>query len=46
MPPSSVRSNLFKSGILLGNFDKLIKFIEKHCEECPKFARDFERLNL
>ena len=41
----SVRSNILQSGILVGNFDMLINFIEKHCQECPKFANDFEQLN-
>lgn len=34
-----------KSGILLGNFDKLIALLEKHGQECPKFAKDLELLN-
>ena len=30
---------------MFGNFEMLIGFIEKHCQECPKFAADFERFN-
>ena len=31
--------------MLLGNFDMLMAFIDRHCQECPRFAHDFEQLN-
>ena len=31
--------------MLLGNFDMLMAFIDKHCHECPQFAQEFEQLN-
>ena len=31
--------------MLLGNFDMLMAFINKHCQECPSFAQEFEQLN-
>jgi len=34
------------SEMLLKNMDRLLKFIDKHCAECPKFAREFKALNL
>lgn len=42
----AVTTNLVQSGLLLANIDKLMKFLENHCHDCPEFAAKFQRLSL
>jgi len=31
---------------LLNNLDKLMKLVKKHCDECPKFMKEFQDLGI
>ena len=39
--PRALANNLVQSGMLLQNIEKLMKFLETHCHDCPEFATKF-----